>query len=196
MKEVKTVQDVEIIVKKILENKEAEKKDVEERIKENDQNLIEAYKEKDKAESEGNEEYYLKIREKITELDNLKDMYESRLEKINEKELINTKDYNDLVQAVYNYFDKKEKETRLKLKNLYESAENEGKKLNDVAEQCNNILKTLQEDLYKNNDRRILENGKMLFIESETKNIKNFETIFWSKKGVESSQYKDFFRGE
>lgn len=118
-------------------------------------------------------------------------------EKISEKEkelLINTGAYMGYVSEIRKCYDDFIHECALKVCELYAQADAIGKEMYQSMIESNNVLERLQEELYKNSDREMLQNGG--YSSTSKKTVSNdLSLIRFAERGKGENAYS-FLTGE
>lgn len=192
MAALKATAAAQIKIKKILADRETETADILQQIEEADKALKAANEALEAATAAGNIKAYQEAKAEKRNQEDIKEMYQARYEALKNKPLISRSDYektvNEIIEEV-NEYDSSVKAKLFKLSNeMHELVEG----LQDAQIKANKTLENLQEDIYKNADRKRGRNGEILYISSEKKAVNVYPTIAWGNAGVKVPLYRIF----
>ena len=191
MKTLKAVSEAENTVKRILSAREAETADLEEQVKYAAAAIDKANADMEAATEAGDVIAYQKAKADRRDAADAKEMYENRLNALNDKNLISKGDYEKTVADIYAELAALDDQTKQRLAKLSEQMEAAALELQEAQAYANKVLYRLQHELYRDADRSLV-NGKMLQMISEDKKVDKGGTILWGKAGVTHYQYKQY----
>ena len=164
-----------------------------------------------KSEKEVNKNYIANINDKLndpeTDIETFKELstelsfYNKRQEYINEqinsaheKPLINSEEYNELINSIMSEYEAEYKKTESELLKMTEDIESKLKDLLIVLGHANDLLKFTQKDLFKYNDMPINATGVRCIVNAREKNIGLTYRANELRKAIDIFNYPDKVR--
>ena len=130
----------------------------------------------------------------IQDLQRRKTLYKEQLEKLMTGSVISKAQYETLTAALYAEVVPLAKDLRREFAEMSEQMYEKAMVLQDLQNEVNPLLRTLQHDIYRDNDRVIGRNGKRLFLTGENKEINEWDTVRWGMICINSYQYNNYLR--
>ena len=193
MSTLKSAKKLEEKNEKILEDRANELKTLEKLIDEDIEEIAKFNGEMNLATASNDADAYLKAKERRRAAEDRKEMHDRRYATLDHEALITKEDYEKYYQSVYKEFHALARQTRAKLGCLAKQMGEITEEFAQAQEYANNVLFKLQNDVYRNADRTVI-NGNMLFIAGENKQVYDSELIRWGKKAIDDDQYKLFIK--
>ena len=191
MKTLKAVSEAENTVKRILSAREAETADLEEQVKKVAGAIEKANAAMEAATEAGDVIAYQKAKADRRDAADAKEMFENRLNALNDKHLISKRDYEKTIADIYDELEALDDQTKQCLAKLSEQMEAAVLELQEAQVYANEVLHRLQHEVYRDADRSRV-NGKVLQLTGEDKKVDKSATILWGKAGVTHYQYKQY----
>lgn len=196
MKKLKATSEVESFVNKTLADAAAELETINNLLVKEKNDIAEANEAMYAATSAGDLDAYQAAKNARRNAADAKEMHEARLAILNGKALITKIQYDDAVHSIYAEIAAIESEVKKNLADYSFKMNQEAERLKEAAGYANKVLGRLQNDVYRNQDRRRSNDGSVMHLQIETKQVNVWETINWGKKGVEAGQYKDYTKSK
>ena len=190
MAQLKAVPAAESMIKSILDNRVKEKEELEAQIKTDEAAIAAAAKAMEDATAAGNVKAYQQAKRDRQDASDAKEMHESRLDTLNNKTLISAVDYEKTVENIFTEIASLDKQTKEKLCKLSEEMYSSALELQTAINQANDVLHSLQHDIYRDADRQRSANGTLYA--NDEKQVKKWGTVSWGKACFEHFQYQEY----
>lgn len=146
--------------------------------------------EMEKAVVAGNDAAYIKLKREKADLTDRMEICKRRLDNLQNEPLISEAEYKEMISDITTAGKEIEEETRTELSALAESMESKGNELARVENRVNDLLHTVQDVLFKGNDRRRDSNGQIIRnFPGDDKRVSYGASIVWSRAAVQHYQY-------
>lgn len=189
MTEASAVKKAAATVKTILAKREAELNTLAEQIDRETAAIVKAREDMEAATAAGDVKAYQLAKNARRDAEDAKEMYESRINTLNEKPLISQSEYEKTVANIYAEIAALDGKTKEKLASLSDQMNDEAEKLKQVQEEANKVLRQLQHDLYRDADRT---GPRGILLADKLKAVDKWDTINWGKAGVTHYQYSQY----
>lgn len=178
-------------IEQILKDRATETADREAKVEEAKAAAAAAEKRMEEATTAGDTKAYQKAKGERRDARDAIEMHEKRLEALNEKPLISKADYEKTVADIYAEIAAKDDQIKAKLCKLSDEMEAAALELTDDMNEANDVLRRLQRDIYRNEDRTKGKDGKpVTYMAHEDKKVDKWATVTWGKAGVTHYQYE------
>lgn len=192
--ELKLVKAAEAKARKILNDRETEIKDITKQINDAEEVMTKAKKEMDLATIKSDLVAYKKSKQQYSDAQISTEMYSKRLDALKNKPLIKKEEYEKLINDIFTEMQQLSDEADTRFIKLFNSAQEISEELMSAGKKANEIIKTLQSDVYKNADRLRAANGTIVDRQKEFDN--HYNTCYFGKVGVEHYRYKELMEGK
>lgn len=192
MTTLKAVNAVEKTVKKILSDRVTETADLTEQVKKEAAAIAKFSEAMEAATTAGDVKAYQRAKADRRDAADAKEMYEARLNALNNKPLISKADYEKAVADIYAEIAALEDQKKQQLAKLSDQMETEALELQEATEKANAVLRRLQKEVYRDADRSRNAKGDIMTLSHEDKAVNKWATISWGKVGVTSHQYAEY----
>ena len=192
MKKLNATIEIENMITKTLADAAAEKKAITDMLKDESAAVDKATEEMNAATIAGDVKAYQKAKAARQNAADAKEMHEARLTILAEKALITPEEYETAVNRIYAENAALEDEAKQAIIGYSEKMNTVAISLEDAMTHANNVLRRLQSEIYRDQDRRRDSAGEIVRIPTETKEVNNWNIINWGKRGVKSAQYAHF----
>lgn len=192
MTTLKAVTTVENLVNKILSDRVTETAELTEKVKQGAAAVAAANEAMAAATVAGDVKAYQKAKADRRNAADAKEMYDARLNALNDKPLISRVDYEKAVADIYGEIAALDDQKKQRLAKLSEEMEAEALDLQEATTKANEVLNRLQNEIYKNADRSRSSTGEMMMFSFEDRKVEKWDTINWGKAGVKHYQYAKY----
>ena len=183
------IKDIENKISKLLEGKSDNQKEVQ-ALEESTEKQIEAIKKKMEAAKESSDlKAYQAAMKELKAAESERDINQAIKDDF-ESPLLSEAEYNEYCAAIFAEMDKETAAAKKQLAKLSESMRDIGADLLEKTEHCNEVLKVLQNDVYKNADRERTRYG--MYIGNQKEYKESYSAINWAKAGINHYQYGQY----
>ena len=192
MKRFESAKTAEKKIEKILADKTTETADLLERIAEQEKAASTAASAMENATAQGDVKAYMAAKEEYTAANNIKEMYETRLNSLNAKSLMKRQDYEKIVADIYSEWEIEKEKTKEVLITYAESMYKEAAALREATKHANETLKRLQHEIYRDMDRTKNRNGRIIYLSGQDKIITDFDICNWGELAAKNYMYEKY----
>ncbi len=193
MTHLKAVETTEELITKILSDRAAELKTLDELIATEKKSLSSSDRALEKATEVGDLQAFQKAKGTRRNILDALEMHESRLEALTTRPLISSEEYERLVSSIFAEIAQVDDQTKQELCKLSDAMNASALELQDAINRANHALQRLQHEIYKDSDKsRSNKTGEILPLEFETKAVRNYSTVNWGKCGVQAGAYLEY----
>lgn len=190
MEELKSIKDAEKRIKEIKDAREKELSELEKKIEKEKAAIEAASYEMDKATAAGDVKLYQESKRRRTDAADAREMYEKRMKTLEKENLITPEEYkkriSEIKEAANAYRRAKQEELAALAESMYDTAE----KVREVQQAANEVLRKLQHDIFRDEDRAKNPKGEPLLIASEDQKVDFWEVINWGQAAKASYTYE------
>lgn len=190
MDELKSIKDAEKRIKAIKDAREKELSELAEKIEKGKAAIEAASYEMEKATAAGDVKLYQESKRRRTEEEDAQEMYEKRMKTLEKENLITPEEYKkrvtEIKEAANAYKRAKQEELAALAESMYDTAE----KVREVQQAANEVLRKLQHDIFRDEDRTKNKKGEPLLISSEDQKVDYGEVINWGQAAKVSYMYE------
>ena len=191
MDNLKVISALERKMDKILRDDAAQRAKLEGQISADVAAAAKAQEDMDAAAAAEDAKAYSKAKAVRTEAEDSKEMHEIRLNALNSKQMITVEEYDQAVKEVNAELADLDNRKRKQLADLCDQMDAIAQEVDQATRKANEVLRRLQHDVYRDQDRSKDANGNILFYDRETKTaVDTSSTITWGKVGVRSGPYQ------
>lgn len=186
----KNLDSIAADINKLLTSRDKEKADFDTQINKLRADISKLDAEMEKAVSTGNDAAYVKLKREKTDLTDRMEICKCRLDNLQNEPLVSEAEYNEMLSNITTAGKEIEEEARTELAALAELMESKGNELARVENRVNDLLHTVQDVLFKGNDRRRDSNGQIIRnFPGDDKRVSYGASIVWSRAAVQHYQY-------
>lgn len=197
MKTINIIAETEKKIESILSGREKELGELDEKIQADNAALTAADAAMAEATERGDLESFFSAKKAKFDASTAKEMHEARLDKLKNKPLISSAEYEQTVAGIFEAIEDIEANTKKALCSLSDQMAAAAADLESVTREANAVLQRWQRDVYRDADRtRNKRTGEIMPLIYEQKEVNTYSTINWGRKGIEAPQYEAYKKSQ
>ena len=188
----KTIKEMEVLIDKILADREHNIKVLEDQLSKDRAGMTKAQNDMDDATNKGDLKAYQRAKADRENYRDAVEMNSNRLDALKKKALISKDDYEKTIKEVYDEYDSIVDASKEKMSALSEEMYQVGMDIQNETNIANKVLRRFQHEIYRDADRSKNADGKIVYFSQETKEVKAWDVVDWAKASIRTDGFKAY----